>query len=510
MAALALEARRRGQSAGRQGLGEAYGQRGGDKRHITQKHKDALAIGSQGRHPRAQAGAHALRVRRGVGKTKARNLAMPRCPVPRCGGDRRIRAGDDRHPRHRGREGCAQGAVKQQSATPGRGQLGPAEPPAGACGEDDRFQIRALAGARTGFPCRQGVSPPILQDNMSPYDAPAASSTRSPDVLLDALGRKVTYLRLSVTDRCDLRCVYCMAEHMTFLPKAEVLTLEEIDRIATTFIGLGVRKLRLTGGEPLVRKGLMALIEGLSRHLKSGALDEITMTTNGTQLARYAVDLARVGVTRVNVSMDSLDPAVFARLTRGGNLAQVQGGIEAARDAGLEVKVNAVALTGDNAAEIPSLIAWAHMRGMDITLIEAMPMGEVADDRTDQYLSLAKVRDELESFWTLEDLPLNTGGPARYVRIAETGGRLGFITPLSHNFCEGCNRVRLTCTGTLHTCLGQEDAADLRAVIRSGASSAELRAAIGEAVWAKPKGHDFKISRGAAPAVRRHMSVTGG
>jgi cyclic pyranopterin phosphate synthase len=345
---------------------------------------------------------------------------------------------------------------------------------------------------------------------MSPYDETTRLAAKPLVGLTDAWGRKVTYLRLSVTDRCDLRCVYCMAEHMTFLPKAEVLRLEEIDRIATAFIGLGVRKLRLTGGEPLVRKGLMDLIAGLSRHLKTGALDEISLTTNGAQLARFAPDLARLGVKRVNVSMDSLDPEVFARLTRGGDLLKVQAGIAAAQAAGIQVKLNVVALSRDNAAELPDLISWAHDRGLDMTLIEAMPMGEVEDDRADQFLSLAGVRESLESFWTLEDLPLKTGGPARYVRVAETGGRLGFITPLSHNFCEGCNRVRLTCTGVLHTCLGQEDAADLRAVMRSGGSDTDLAAAITGAIWAKAKGHDFDVRRGAPPAVRRHMSVTGG
>ena len=345
---------------------------------------------------------------------------------------------------------------------------------------------------------------------MSPYDDTLGIAT-APDLgLTDAWGRKVTYLRLSVTDRCDLRCVYCMAEHMTFLPKAEVLTLDEIDRIASAFIALGVRKLRLTGGEPLVRKGLMDLIAGLSRHLRRGALDEISLTTNGAQLARFAPDLARLGVKRINVSMDSLDPEVFARLTRGGDLRQVQAGIAAAQAAGMAVKINVVALSRDNAGEIPDLVTWAHDRGLDMTLIEAMPMGEVEGDRADQFLSLARVRESLESFWTLEDLPLKTGGPARYVRVAETGGRLGFITPLSHNFCEGCNRVRLTCTGVLHTCLGQEDAADLRGLIRSGGSEAELTAAITGAIWSKAKGHDFDVRRGAPPAVRRHMSVTGG
>jgi cyclic pyranopterin phosphate synthase len=300
-----------------------------------------------------------------------------------------------------------------------------------------------------------------------------------------------------------------MAEHMVFLPKAEVLTLEELDRIATAFVGLGTRKLRLTGGEPLVRKGLMGLVRSLSRHLSTGALDELTLTTNGTRLSEFAVELAEAGVRRINVSLDTLKPDLFRRLTRGGDLAKVLAGVAAARDAGLKVKINAVALADDNAAELPDLIRWAHGEGHDITLIETMPMGEIEADRTDQYLSLRDVRTQLESFWTLEDLPLSTGGPARYVRVAETGGRLGLITPLSHNFCEACNRVRLTCTGTLHTCLGQEDATDLRAVLRAGGDDAALTAAIRDAVRLKPKGHDFDIAR-AAPAVRRHMSTTGG
>ena len=328
--------------------------------------------------------------------------------------------------------------------------------------------------------------------------------------LVDGHGRTVTYLRVSVTDRCDLRCVYCMAEHMRFLPKAEVLTLEELDRIAAAFVGLGVRKLRLTGGEPLVRKGFMTLVERLSRHVEAGAVDELTLTTNGTRLAEFAPELARLGMRRINVSMDTLDADLFARLTRGGDLAKVQAGIAAAQAAGLEVKINAVALARDNAAEIPTLIRWAHERGMAITLIETMPMGEIDEDRTDQFLSLTAVRRDLESYWTLRDLPLKTGGPARYVEIAETGGRLGFITPLTHNFCEGCNRVRLTCTGTLHSCLGQADATDLRAVIRSGASDDDLVRVIRDGVFAKPKGHDFLIDRGAGPSVARHMSTTGG
>ncbi len=327
---------------------------------------------------------------------------------------------------------------------------------------------------------------------------------------MDGFGRTVTYLRVSVTDRCDLRCVYCMAEHMTFLPKAEVLTLEELDRLATAFVGLGVRKLRLTGGEPLVRKGLMTLVESLSRHLKSGALNELTLTTNGTRLAEFAPALAEHGIRRINVSLDTLKPDLFARLTRGGDVAKVIGGIEAAQAAGLKVKINAVALAHDNAAELPELIQWAHGRGMDMTLIETMPLGEIDEDRTDQFLSLEKVRTELESYWTLRDIPLTTGGPARYVEVAETGGRLGLITPMTHNFCEGCNRVRLTCTGTLHTCLGQEDASDLRAVLRAGASDDDLVDAIRAAIDTKPKGHDFHIDRGAAPSVTRHMSTTGG
>ena len=328
--------------------------------------------------------------------------------------------------------------------------------------------------------------------------------------LIDGFGRTVTYLRVSVTDRCDLRCVYCMAEKMVFLPKAEVLTLEELDRVSSAFIGLGVRKLRLTGGEPLVRKGFMGLVESLSRHLKSGALDELTLTTNGTRLAEFATDLARLGVRRVNVSMDTLKPDLFRTLTRGGDLARVIAGIDAAQAAGIAVKINAVALAQDNAAEIPHLIQWAHGRGLDMTLIETMPLGEVEADRTDQFLSLEQVRRELASYWTLTDLPLNTGGPARYVRVEETGGRLGLITPLSHNFCEACNRVRLTCTGTLHTCLGREDSSDLRAVLRAGASDEDLVEAIRHAVDAKPQGHDFQIARGEAPATRRHMSTTGG
>ena len=347
------------------------------------------------------------------------------------------------------------------------------------------------------------TAPP--QERQSERPGPAADSP-----FVDGFGRTVRYLRVSVTDRCDLRCVYCMSEHMTFLPKAEVLTLEELDRIASAFVATGTRKLRLTGGEPLVRKGLMTLVARLGRHLRSGALDELTLTTNGTRLAEFAAELAAHGFRRINVSLDTLKPDLFARLTRGGDLAKVLTGIDAAQAAGLAVKINTVALAHDNAAEIPALIQWAHGRGMDLTLIETMPLGEIEADRTDQFLSLEAVRRELAGYWTLTDLPLSTGGPARYVEIAETGGRLGLITPLSHNFCEACNRVRLTCTGTLHTCLGREDAADLRAVIRSGADDAALIAAIRGAVDAKPQGHDFHIGRGLGPAVARHMSTTGG
>ena len=341
---------------------------------------------------------------------------------------------------------------------------------------------------------------------MTPYDD---MTTPKPAPLIDGFGRTVSYLRLSVTDRCDLRCIYCMAEHMVFLPKIEVLSLEELDRIATAFVSLGTRKLRLTGGEPRVRKGMMELVGSLGRHLRSGALEELTLTTNGTRLAEFAGRLVEAGVRRINVSMDTLKPDLFRTLTRGGDLAKVQAGAAAAQAAGLAVKINAVALRDANAAEIPDLVRWCHGHGYDLTLIETMPMGEVDVDRTDEYLSLKDVRRELESFWTLEDLAVTTGGPARYVRVAETGGRLGFITPLSHNFCETCNRVRLTCTGTLHTCLGQEDATDLRAVLRAGASDAELVETIRAAIATKPKGHDFEIAR-KQPAVARHMSTTGG
>lgn len=329
--------------------------------------------------------------------------------------------------------------------------------------------------------------------------------------LVDPFGREIRYLRLSVTDRCDLRCTYCMAEDMTFLPKADVLTLEELARLARAFIRRGVRKIRLTGGEPLVRRGIMSLIEDLGGELKTGRLDELTLTSNATQLSRFAEDLARAGVKRINVSLDSLRPDVFARITRNGNLAQVLHGIDAAQNAGLHVKINTVALAQDNARELPDIIAWAHDRKMDITLIEVMPMGDVEPDRQAQFLSLAKVRDELQARWTLSPSDHATGGPSSYVQVQQTGGRLGFITPLSNNFCAACNRVRVTCTGQIYMCLGQNDRGDLRAAMRESTSDEALDAAIVEAIGRKPERHEFDtaLSSGRA-AVPRHMSNTGG
>jgi cyclic pyranopterin phosphate synthase len=329
--------------------------------------------------------------------------------------------------------------------------------------------------------------------------------------MIDPFGRNITYLRVSVTDRCDFRCTYCMAEDMTFLPKKDLLSLEELDRLCTVFIEKGVRKLRLTGGEPLVRKNIMHLVRQLSRHLSSGALDELTLTTNGSQLARHAAELAQCGVKRINVSLDTLDKDKFRAITRWGDIDKVMAGIDAAQAAGLKVKLNAVALKGFNEAELPDMLVWAHGRGMELTVIETMPMGEIDADRTDQYLPLSVLRASLAERFTLTDIPYRTGGPARYVEVKETGGRLGFITPLTHNFCESCNRVRITCTGTLYMCLGQNDAADLRAPLRASEGNELLANAIDEAISRKPKGHDFIIDRRTKrPAVARHMSVTGG
>ena len=326
--------------------------------------------------------------------------------------------------------------------------------------------------------------------------------------MIDPFGRHISYLRVSVTDRCDFRCVYCMAEAMTFLPRAELLTLEELDRLGSAFIAKGVRKLRLTGGEPLVRRNLMWLIERLSRHL-GGGLDELTLTTNGSQLALHAEALAACGVKRINVSLDTLDAAKFRAITRRGDLSQVMHGIDAAERAGLTIKINTVALRDVNEDEIEDMIRWAHGRGFGLTLIETMPMGEIGADRAEQYLPLSLLRARLEQHFTLDDSAYRSGGPARYVDVRETGGKLGFITPMTHNFCESCNRVRVTCTGTLYMCLGQEDAADLRAPLRASRNDALLHAAIDEAIARKPKGHDFVIGRGERQLMRS-MSVTGG
>ncbi len=340
--------------------------------------------------------------------------------------------------------------------------------------------------------------------------APLASAGARP-AMIDPFGRTVSYLRVSVTDRCDFRCVYCMAEDMTFLPKREILTLEELDRLCTAFIAKGVGKLRLTGGEPLVRKGILDLIRSLSRHLKSGALEELTLTTNGSQLARYAGELAQAGVRRINVSVDTLDADRFRAITRWGDLAKVMDGIRAAREAGIAVKLNMVALKGVNEDEIVPMLEWAHAEGHDLTLIETMPMGDIDGDRTDQYLPLSLVRARLAERFTLTDIPYKTSGPARYMQVGETGGRIGFITPMTHNFCESCNRVRVTCTGMLYMCLGQDDSADLRAPLRASEGDDLIARAIDEAIGRKPKGHDFIIDRNTKrPAVSRHMSVTGG
>ena len=329
--------------------------------------------------------------------------------------------------------------------------------------------------------------------------------------LIDPFARAIRYLRVSVTDRCDFRCSYCMAEHMTFLPKADLLTLEELDRLCSAFVGLGVEKLRITGGEPLVRKGIMTFFRAMSRHLDSGALKELTLTTNGSQLARFAPELADCGVRRINVSLDTLDPAKFAEITRWGRLPQVLEGIRAATAAGLRVKINAVALKGFNEDELFPLVNWCASEGHDLTFIEVMPMGEMEGDRLDQYWPLSDLRARLAERFTLTDLAERTGGPARYVRLEQTGQKIGFITPLSHNFCESCNRVRLTCTGELFMCLGQEDRADLRAPLRAGPDDTLVRQAIRDAIARKPKGHDFDYSRQhVAGQVSRYMSHTGG
>lgn len=329
--------------------------------------------------------------------------------------------------------------------------------------------------------------------------------------MIDPFGRIVDYLRISVTDRCDFRCTYCMSENMTFLPKKDLLTLEELERLCSVFIDKGVRKLRLTGGEPLVRKNIMQLINALGRKIDEGKLEELTITTNGSQLQRFAKDLYAAGMRRINVSLDTLDADKFKEITRWGDLNRVLAGIDVALEAGLKVKINAVALKDFNGHELPEMLRWAHSKGMDMTIIETMPMGEIDEDRTDQYLPLSQVRKDLSQEFTLEDIPYKTGGPARYVELNETGGRLGFITPLTHNFCESCNRVRLTCTGTLYLCLGQDDAADLRAPLRASSDNQLTADAIDEAITRKPKGHDFIIDRThKKPAVSRHMSVTGG
>ena len=329
--------------------------------------------------------------------------------------------------------------------------------------------------------------------------------------LIDPFQRAISYLRVSVTDRCDFRCVYCMSEHMTFLPKADLLSLEELDRLCSAFVARGVTKLRLTGGEPLVRRGIMTLVASLSRHLATGALKELTLTTNGSQLQRYASELRANGIERVNVSLDTMNADKFRAITRWGELDKVLGGIDAAQAAGLRIKINTVALKGVNEHEIGDLLEWAHARGMDFTVIEVMPLGDIDESRLDQYLPLSIVRARLAERYSLDEIDYRTGGPARYVRVKETGGRLGFITPLTHNFCESCNRVRITCTGTLYMCLGQSDAADLRSPLRASESDELLQGAIDEAISRKPKGHDFVIDRRHQSfALPRHMSTTGG
>ena len=330
--------------------------------------------------------------------------------------------------------------------------------------------------------------------------------------MIDPFGRDISYLRVSVTDRCDFRCTYCMSEDMTFLPKKDVLSLEELERLCNVFVKLGVKKLRLTGGEPLVRKNIMSLIRNLGHHLDTGDLEELTLTTNGSQLHRYAAELFDCGVRRVNVSIDTLDSKKFTEITRWGKLENVLRGIEAAANSGLKIKLNTVALRGTNEDELPNMVKWAGERGFDITIIEVMPMGDIgAENRVSQYLPLSMVRSNLSEHFTLTDIDYKTGGPARYVEVEETGTKIGFITPLTHNFCESCNRVRLTCTGTLYMCLGQEDAADLKIPLRNSEGDEALTGAIQEAISRKPKGHDFIIDRRQKNSpVPRHMSVTGG
>jgi cyclic pyranopterin phosphate synthase len=329
--------------------------------------------------------------------------------------------------------------------------------------------------------------------------------------MIDPFGRAVNYLRISVTDRCDFRCVYCMSEDMNFLPKKEVLSLEELDRLCSAFIRKGVKQLRLTGGEPLVRRNIMSFMHAMRRHLDSGALEDLTLTTNGSQLSRFAHELVDCGVKRINVSLDTLDPKKFKQVTRWGDLNKVLAGLKAATNAGLHVKINTVALKNFNDIEIDDMLKWCGDKGYDLTLIETMPMGEIAGDRNDQYLPLSQVRQDLGERWTLTEIDYRTGGPARYVRVEETDAKLGMITPMTHNFCESCNRVRLTCTGTLYMCLGQDDAADLRAPLRASESDELLENAIDEAIGRKPKGHDFIINRDTkTPSQSRHMSVTGG
>lgn len=356
-----------------------------------------------------------------------------------------------------------------------------------------------------------GLEPNFRESSiMEAFPEPLTPVQSAP--LIDPFGRAISYVRVSVTDRCDFRCVYCMSEHMAFLPRRDLLSLEELDRLIAAFVARGTRKLRITGGEPLVRHDVMRLFDSLSRHLKTGALEELTLTTNGSQLSRFARRLFDCGVRRVNVSLDTLNPELFHQITRTGSHQQVISGLEAAQAAGLKVKINVVALKGVNENEFIPLVKFAHARGFDITFIEVMPLGELdGPERIDQYLPMQSVREKLSAEFRLLDCDHRTAGPARYMRVAETGGRIGFITPLTHNFCESCNRVRVTCTGKLFMCLGQEDAADLRAPLRASQDDGALHAALTEAIGRKPKGHDFVIDRSLqAPAVQRHMSMTGG